>query len=176
MVGTGARMAVQQGVLHAGQGGAQFAHHLAAVVVAAGIGHAVAGNQHLGRDLRKAVQNGSGTHVGRTNAPDAANAGYRQERHHGLGDVGQVRGNAVARLHALGLQMQRQRGDLPAQFGPTEFAVVAAFVAADEGGLPRLVCRINMPEHLLHIVGLRPRKPQRARHGVARQRGAVGRW
>jgi hypothetical protein len=124
---------VQHHVAHRGQGRAQLGHHAQAVVVLVAVGHAVAGDQHHRLDLPEAVEHGVGAHVGRAHAPHRADAHHRQKGDHGLGDVGQVGGHAVARLHALGLQVQRQRGHLAPQLGPAQLGATALFVAADHG-------------------------------------------
>ena len=72
---------------------------LAAVEVLAAVAVAVDGEQHLGLDLREAVD----TLAGRSRAssgPDRAEAGGGEERDHRLGDVRQVGHDAVAALDA----------------------------------------------------------------------------
>ncbi len=158
-----------------GQGRTQFVQHGQSVVVAAAIGHAIDGNQYRGLNLPETVEHGVRAHVGRADAPHTADADRGQKRHHGLGHIGQVGGHAVARLHALGLQVQCQRCDLAAQFGPGHLAVRALFVAADDGRHTRGVRRIHMAQHLARIVDLGTGKPLRSGHGVARQHRAVRR-
>ncbi|MNV26895.1 hypothetical protein D3C71_1180260 [compost metagenome] len=161
-------------MLHAGQVGAQLGQHASAVVVTPAVGHAVHGDQHLGLDLAEAVEHCVRAHVGRADAPHAADAHRGQKGDHGLGHVGQVGGHAVAGLDALGLEVQRQRCDLAAQLGPAQLAVVAFFIAADDGGQTRCVRRIDMAQRLARVVDLSARKPLSARHGVFAQHGGVG--
>ena len=141
----------------------------------AAVGDAIDGDQHLGADLLKAIQHRVGAHVGRTHAPNAANAGDRQKRHHGFGNIGQIRCHALAWLHALRLQMQSQRRHLALQLGPRHFTPLTAFVVADDGGHARRMGGIHMAQHLLGIVHLRTNKPPRTRHDIALQHTAVRR-
>ena len=169
------QIAQQQHMLQTGQPGTQLGQHAGAVVVAPAVAHAVHADEHLGFDLAEAVEHRVRAHVGRADAPHRANAGSGQEGDHGLGHVGQVGGHAVARLHALGLEVQRERRHLAAQLGPGQFAVVAFFIAADDGGQAGGVRRIDMAHHLAHVVHLGARKPLRTGHGVLGQHGRVGR-
>ena len=163
----------QQHVLYRGQGCAQLGQHVHAVDVAPAVGHAIGCNQHLGRNLAKAVEHGVRAHVGGAHAPHRAQADRGQEGDDGLGNVGQVGRHAVARLHALRAQVQRQRSHLAAQLGPRQFALQALFVAADQRGLARRMGRCHMAQHLARVVHLCAGKPLGARHAVARQHGAV---
>ena len=169
------QIAEQHRVLHAGQVLAQLGQHGAAVVVAAAVGHAVHTDQHLGLDLPKAVEHRVRAHVGRADAPHTTDAHRGQKGDHGLGHVGQVGGHAVAGLDALGLEVQRQRRHLAAQLGPAQLAVLALFVAADDGGQACGVGGIHMPQRLACVVDLGARKPHRAGHGVLGEHGGVGR-
>ncbi len=156
-----------------GQGGAHLGHHTEAVEIAPAVGHAVAGDQHHRVDLAEAVEHGVGAHVGRADAPDRADAHRGQKGHHGLGNVGQVGGDAVAGPHAGFLQVQRQRGHLTPQLGPRQLVLLPLLVAADDGGKARRVRRPHVPEHLLRVVGLRAGKPFGARHHVLLQHRGV---
>ena len=171
--GLAAQVLQQDHVFDAGQGGTQFIHHADALVVFAAVGDAIDPYQHLGRDLFEPVHHGVGAHVGRTHAPNAADTHHRQKRHHGFRDVGQVGGDSVAGLHTLGLQMQRQRRHLAFQLGPRQFAALATFVVADDGGHARRVRRVHMAQHLLGVVHLGTHKPSRTRHDVALEHHAV---
>ena len=141
-------IAMHDEVLHARQRGAQFLHHVGAVEVLAAVADAVAGDQHLRLDLLEAVEHGGGAHVGRAQAPHAADAGHGEEGDHRLGDVRQVGRDAIAGLHALLLQMQRQRSDLAPQLGPGQLAMHALFVAADDGRQAGRLRRVHMAKHL----------------------------
>ena len=99
-------------MLHRGQGRQQLGHHAAAVERTAAVAHAVTGDQHTRLNLLEAVQHGLGAHVGRADAPDAADADGSQKGHHGFGDVGQVGRYPVTRLHPLRAQVQGQGGHL----------------------------------------------------------------
>ncbi len=170
-----AQVVMHDEVPHAGQGRAQFGHGGRAVDVAAAIAHAVAGDQHLGLDLLEAIEHGVRPHVGRAHAPDRAEAGAGQEGDDGLGNVGQVGGDAIARLHALRAQVQGQRRDLAMQFRPADFTMVAALVAGDER---RKACGVgghHVAEHLLHVIALRALEPARAGHARCGQHRAVWR-
>ncbi len=162
-------------MLHAGQRGTHLGDHGGAVEVAAAVGDAVAGDQHLGLDLPEPVQHGIGAHVGRADAPDTADAHHRQESDHRLGNVRQVGRDPVARLQALRLQVQCQRGHLTPQFGPAQLAVATLFVAADDGGKARRMGRHHMAKHLLRVIELGTLEPLRAGHPVFGQHGRVGR-
>ena len=102
------RHLVDDQVAHAGKFPQQFRHYGAPVQVTPAIAHAGAGDQHLGRDLAKAVQHRLRAHVRRTNAPDPTDAHRGQKGNHGLGNIGQIRRHPVPRLHPLRLQMQCQ--------------------------------------------------------------------
>ncbi|MCY1358530.1 hypothetical protein D9M69_450670 [compost metagenome] len=169
------QVGVQDHVTHRGQGGAQFGHHAQAVEILHAVGHAVAGDQRHRFDLLEAVEHGVGPHVGRAHAPHGADAHHREKGNHGLGDVGQVGGHAVAGLHALGLQVQRERRDLAAQLGPTQFDMAALFVAAHDGREARGMGRQHVAQGLLRVVELRAREPLRPRHHVALQHRRVRR-
>ncbi len=131
---------------------------------AAGIGDGIAGDQHLRLDLLEAVDHGGRSHVGRADAPDRADAGARQKRDDGFGDVGQVGRDPVAGLDALLLQMQRERRRLAPQLRPARFVELAVLAATDDRGQAGGVGGLDMPEHLPRIVDLRAGKPHRARH------------
>ena len=107
-IGHQTEIALQHQMLHRGQSSAKFCKHRCAIDIAPAVGHAVARNQHLGRNLLEAVEHGMGSHVGRTNAPDSPDADSGQEGKHGLGCIGQIGCNAVTRLHTLLAQMQGQ--------------------------------------------------------------------
>jgi hypothetical protein len=162
-------------VLHAGQALAQLLQDLAAVYVLACVMHAVHGDQRLGRYLLEAVEHGMGAHVGRADAPDGAQAGAGQKGDDGLGNIGQIGRDAVALGDALGAQMQGQGRHLALQLGPAQLALQALLVAADDGRHAGGMGRLDMAQHLLHIVHLRAREPLRAGHGVAGQHRAVRR-
>ena len=165
---------------HAGQSCHHFGDHVASVQVAPAVAHTAAGDEHFGFDLPEPVQHGASPHVGRAQAPDAANAGGRQEGHDGFGNIRQISRHPVARLHALGLQVQGQRGDLAAQLGPAQLARrlaagQAGLAMADDGWQAAGFCGFNVAKNLLRIVACGAGKPLRARHFALAQHRAVGR-
>ena len=171
-------------MLHAGQRGAQLGDHGQAVKVSAAKSHAVAGNQHLGFDLLEAVQHRVRAHVGRANAPHAADAHGRQKRHHRLGNVRQIGRHPVARLHALRLQVQGERRDLLLQLRPSHLFgglfAQAFLVVADDGGKASGVGGFYMAKHLLRVVARRASEPFHIDHPRIHERrtvahGGVGR-
>ncbi|MGY3467503.1 hypothetical protein ACVW0I_004374 [Bradyrhizobium sp. LM6.11] len=105
-----------------------------------------------------------GRHIGRADAPDRADAGARQERDDGLGDVGQVGSHAIAGLDAFFFQMQRERCRLAAQLRPARLFKLAVLAAADNRGQAGGVGRVHMTKHLPGIVDLGAGKPDRAGH------------
>ena len=170
-----AQVLVNDHMLHAGQRGAQLAHHAQAHQVFATIGDAIHTDQDLGRDLLETINDRVGAHVGRAHTPNTADAGDRQKRHHGLRDVGQVGRDPVSRLHTLGLQMQGQCRHLSLQLGPRQLTPLAAFVVADDGRHARRMRCVDMAQHLLGVVHLSPDKPTRTRHDIALKHHAVRR-
>ncbi|MNS76040.1 hypothetical protein D3C72_1095760 [compost metagenome] len=156
----------EQQLLHARQLAAQLLQHGAAVQRLAAVVHAVDRDQQRGFDLAEAVGHGGRAHVGRAHAPHRADAGAREERHHGLGHVRHVGGHAVAAAHAERLQRERHRGHLPAQLGPRQLAHLAAFVVAHDGGQAGRMGRIGVAQHLARVVDLRAGKPARAGHAA----------
>jgi hypothetical protein len=157
-------LAVQDDVLDRRQRPPQLGEDVFAIVPAAGIGDGVAGNQYFRFDLLEAVDHGGRGHVGRAQAPDRADAGARQECDDGLGDVGQIGGDAVAGLDAFFFQMQRERSRLAPQLRPARLAKPAVLATADDCGQAGGVSRVHVAEHLPGIVDLRAGKPDRAGH------------
>ena len=179
-----AQIVVHDQVRHRRQRRTQFGHDHRAVKIASAVGDAVTGNQHLGLDLLEAVQHRIDAHVRCANAPHAADAGGSQKRDHGLCNIRQIGRHAVARLHPMRLQMQRQRRDLTAQFGPAHvprcLPPQALFVMADDGRKASGLGRIDMAQYLACIVELGADKPARlwhrravAHHAVRRRRAQV---
>ena len=119
------------------------------------------------------VNDSVGAHVRRTHTPNAADTDHRQKRHHGFSNIGHVHGDTVAGLHAKRLQMQRQRGRLAFQLGPTEFSALTFFVVADDGQHACGVCCFHVAQDLLRVIHFRAGKPARTRHGVALEHGGV---
>ena len=160
-------------MFHTGQCLTQFADHRVAFQVFAAVSDTVHRDQHLGCDLLEPVNDSVRAHVRRAHAPNAANADHGQKRHHGFCNIRHVHSDTVAGLHALRLQMQRQRGRLAFQLGPAEFSALPFFVVADDGQHACGVCSFNVAQHLLGVIHFRAGKPARARHGVALEHGGV---
>ncbi len=133
-------------------------------MLAPGIRDGVAGDQHLWFDLLEAVDHGGRGHVGRADAPDRTDAGAREKRDDGLGNVGQIGRDAVAGLDPLVLQMQRERGRLALELGPAGLVELAVLAAADDRGQAGGMRGVDMPEYLPRIVHLRAGKPHCAGH------------
>ena len=152
-------LAVQDDVLDARQRSPQLRDDVLAVMRGAAIGDAVAGDQHLRLDLPEAVEHGGRPHVGRTDAPDRADAGARQERDDRLGDVGQVGRDPVAGLDALRPSVQRERRHLAPQLGPARFAELAVLAATDDRRQAGGIGGLDMAEHLPRVVDLRAGEP-----------------
>ena len=173
------QVALHNQMPHRGQGRTQLDQHRATVQFAPAVGDAVAGDQHLGFDLLEAVQHRVAAHVRRANAPHRTDAHRGQKSHHRLRTVGQVGGDAVARVHPLRLQVQRQRGDLAAQLGPAQLpgrcAAQRLFIVAEDGREAARIGRGHMAQHLLRIVDLGTHKPARVGHWRAVTHRAVRR-
>ena len=79
----------------------------AAVEVLPAVAVPVDGEQHLRLDLREAVDDAADAELGRRRRPDRAERGAGEERRDRLGDVRQVRGDAVAAADAVCVQPAR---------------------------------------------------------------------
>ena len=104
----GAQVVMNDHMLHGRQSVHQLLNHAHAVMVAATIRDPVDCNQDLGLDLFEPIEHRQSAHIGCANAPDTPNADGGQKGNHGLGNIGQISGDAVAWLDALRLQMQGQ--------------------------------------------------------------------
>ena len=78
------------------------------------IGH----DQHPRLDLPEAIGDGHLAHIGRADGPDRPHAGRSEQRDNRVRRVRQVRGHAVAGLHAHLAQGIGQRSDALAQLAP----------------------------------------------------------
>ena len=148
---------------------AELLNHGTAVNLLAAVGDAISGNQHFGFNLFEAVKHSGCAHVRCANAPHTANTDGGQKRHHGLRNIGQVSGHAVAGLNALRFEMQGEGGHLLAQLRPSDFtrrrtAGQAFLVVADDGWQTSGMSCFDVPEYLLNIVDLCTFKPPRTRH------------
>ena len=157
---------------------AEFDNECPSIEVASGVGHAIAGNQHLGFYLPEAVEHCIGAHVRRADAPDRPDARRRQERDDRLRCIGQVGSDAVALLHAMVLQVQGHGSDLLAQLWPARFTrwrpAQGLLVVTENGGHACRLGRRHVPQHLLGIVDPGPDKPSGIWHrgAIAHQAGA----
>jgi hypothetical protein len=95
--------------------GVDLGDHLPPVEVPAAVAVAVHGEQDLRLDLGEAVDHRAGAELGRRAGPHRAQGRRGQERRHGLGQVRQVRADAIALPHAELLQPCPDPGDLRAQ-------------------------------------------------------------
>ena len=119
-IGGGVEIGHDDGRGHAGEADADLRHLLGAVDGLGAVAVAVDDEQHGRLDLRKAVDHAARAELGRARRPDRADAGGRQERHDGLGDVGQVSGDPVALPHAQAEQSGTGAGHLVTQRTPCE--------------------------------------------------------
>ena len=158
-----AQVVLQNDMTQCWQRCTEFSHHSRAVKVAAPVTHAIAGNQNLRFNLFEAVQHRTDAHVRSANAPYRADADACQKRHHRLGRIGQISNNPVPRLHAVRLQIQRERSNLTAQLGPAQAPCgrgsQTLFVVTDDGRNAGCMRGRHMPQHLLRIVDLCANKP-----------------
>ena len=107
---------------------------LAAVVVAPAVAVAVDREQHLGLDLREAVDDRARAELGRRARPHRADRGGGQEGRDRLGDVGHVGGDAVARADAQCAAGRRRCARSARAARPTSTATARA--ARWRGGWP----------------------------------------
>ena len=96
--------------------------HRPAVEVLATVAVAVDREQHLRLDLREAIDHAARAELGRCRGPHGADRCAREQRRNRLGDVRQVRDNAVAGLHSGRPQPRGDRGGVRAQLAPRPFA------------------------------------------------------
>ena len=150
----------EHGVPQRRQRRAHLGEQRAAVVVLAAVAVAVGRDQHLGRDLAKAVEHRHRAHVRRTHRPHRADARAREEGDHGLRNVRQDRDQPVAGHHAERAQRGGEGRHLALEFAPGHFVEHARFVAGeDRGALGRGVAK-----HLVDHIEPRAREPLRTGH------------
>ena len=106
-------------VAQGGEGGADRRHLLAAVDRAVAEAVAADRQQHRRLELREAVDDAARAELGRAARPDRAEARRRRERHERLGDVRQVRDDAVARADAEPHEAGPRARDLLAELART---------------------------------------------------------
>ena len=125
------------------------------------VGVAVGRDHDDGLQLAQSVQRGGGPQVGGARGPGRAQAGGRQHRNDGLGDVGHVANDAIPRLDAHFAQERGQPRHPVVQFGIGEGAPLTRFVAEKNGDLI-----IAIAEQVLGKVEFRAHEPTRAREFV----------
>ena len=129
------------------------------VEVAPAVAIAVDGEQHLGLDLREAVDDRARAEVRRAARPDRADARDGEERRDRLGDVRHVGDDAVARptpRRAGRRDRRRQR----AQLAPRDLVRLAALAGRDDRD-----ARVAAPaEDVLGVIERDVREPARPRH------------
>ena len=140
---------------------------LAAVELAAVVAVAADREQHLGLDLREAVDHAARAEVRRAGRPHGAERRGGEERGRRLGDVRHVGDDAVAALDAQRAQAGGDPRDLVAQVAPGDLGVVAVLAARDDR--ERRV--VLVAEHVLGVVDERAREPLRAGHLPRGQHG-----
>ena len=142
------------------------AYGLAPVEVAPAVAVAVDGQQHLGLDLGEAVHDAAGPEVRRAARPHRAEARAGQEARDRLGDVGQVRGDAVARADAERPQPAGDPSRALAQLAPRPLVQLAQLGGVADGH--RVV--VAVAEHVAGMAEPRAREPLRPRHGPRAER------
>jgi hypothetical protein len=133
---------------------------LAAVVVAPAVAVAVDGKEHLGLDLREAVDDRARAELGRGARPHRADRGGGQEGGDRLGDVRHVGGHPVAGTDAHAPQPAGDAGGLLAQLAPRPLRQLAQLAGVADGH--RVV--VARAEEVLGVGQPRPREPLRAGH------------
>ena len=131
---------------------------------------AVDREQDGGLDLGEPVDDGPRAELGRARRPDGAEGRGREQADHGLRDVGQERGHAVAAPDAESLQARPAACDGVAELVGGEVDRVAGLRPADHDDVGRVPARHR--EHVVRVVERRTREPARARHPGLRQRGS----
>ena len=144
-------------MLDGGHGLAYVACPLAHIETLAGVLIAVAGDEHLGADLAKAVQSPFDAEVRRTGGPDGAEAGGGEHCNHRLGDVRQPARHAVSPADAEFAERGGEGHRGVAQLGVGEAATLAILQDRDDGG--RVVVAL---QQVLRVVQTRVGKPPAA--------------
>ena len=141
------------------QGGGDLGKFGQGVQGAAVIEIAVGGNQHLGLDLAKTVEDAPNPEVGRARRPGGAEGCGGQHGDDGLGQVGKVARDPVPLPHTRVSQGLGQDGDLVVKLGPGKPPFHPVFPPKDDG-----VAVVPAAEKILGEVQLRVWKPPGARH------------
>jgi len=157
-----------------GQGGDEIGDHRRAVVGLAAVAVAVDGNQHLGRNLPKAVDHGHLAHVRRAAGPDRAQAGRGQEGDDRGRHVGQVAGHAVTRRHAHRAQGMGEGGDLGFQGIPAHVGQRLGLAGMADGRALACLPGAGVAEDLLDVIERGAVEPARTGHGAVVQHAPGG--
>ncbi len=131
-----------------------------AIEVLTAVAIAIHSQQHLGLDLREAVDHAPHTELGRGRRPHRPDRGAREQRGHGLGDVRHVRGDPVAFAHAGCAQPRGDRRRQRPQLAPGHRRQLSRF----RGVLDRERTGVLAGEHVLGVADPRAREPFRAGH------------
>jgi hypothetical protein len=150
---------------HRRERGDEIANHVASIVDLAAEPVSVGGDQDRRLDLREPVDDAPCPEVRCAHRPDGAQACDGQHRHDGFWDVGEVRGDPIARTNAEAPKLARERTDLASQSLARDIDRRAALSDEAHGrSVPR-----RPREHLLGVVQPRPLEPRGARHRVRGQ-------
>ena len=159
-VGLGLQVGQDDRVLDRLHLGEQPGDDVGAVEVASVVAVAVDAEEHLGLDLREAVDHAAGAEVGRAARPDGADRGGGEEGDQGLGQVRHVGGDAVAGTDPERAQCRGRPRDLVAQLAPGQRVDLAQLRRVpDRDPVRRLV-----GEQVLGVVEPRAREPLGAGH------------
>ncbi len=157
--------------LDGGQLAENLLHLGLAVELLAAVLIAVDADQDLGGELRVAVEHPARAEVRSAAGPDGTDAGRRQHRDHGLRDVGKIRHDALAGLHAEFAKLGGEDTHLAPELFPRHARERHALVEEHE----RVGVRPLVAQGMLRIVQPRAGKPFCARHAALGEHGAVRR-
>ena len=127
---------------------------------------AVDREQHRRLDLREAVDDRAGAELGRARRPHRAQARGGEERDDRLGDVGQVRGDAIAALHTEAHEPGATARDAVGEVRPRDLRRRPGLAVRHDRHLVSTagVVVVDGGERVLGVVERAPREPLRARH------------
>ena len=169
-LGLGTEIGHDDGRPEAGQGGADLGDGPRPVDRLVAVPVAVDRQQHRRFDLGEPVDDGPGPELGRAGRPGGAQRRRRQEADHRLGDVGHVRGDAVAAPHALAHQARSAARDGVAERRRGQLDGFARLRSRDDHDVVR--GSTGHPEGVLGVVDQRVRKPAGAGHARIGEGGA----
>ena len=146
----------------AGHGLQNLRHPGPAVEMAAAIGIAIGGDQHLRVDLAEAVEDAPGSEIRRGGRPHRTQTGRRQLGDNRLGQVGEICRDPIATADPLIGKPGTHRRDGVMEFAEGQGAPAAALSAAHDGhGV------VAFPKQVLGIVEAGPGEPAGPGHGIA---------